>query len=522
MSGAAEPPATELGAVLPAGADGGSDGEIYSMDRLEVHAASVARGHGKPALDVPVVPLLASFQATRKAIEGAYEALARRAQKRSDATPAEEWLLDNSHVIDDQLHEIEEDLPAGYLMKLPRLASGANGGYPRVYALALDFIGHTDGRIDIESLIRYVVSYQSVGPLTIGELWAVPIMLRLGLAERVRELADQELATGAERASADTWVERMLGGGARRSTDVAVAMAELAVSDEPFKPAFVVQLRRRLREHDAVVTSALHWIQERCAEMGLLPEELTRLEHLRQASTQVSIGNAITGMRVMAALDWGKFFERTSEVEHVLREDPAGAYDGTDASSRDRYRHAIEDIAARSELDELAVTRAAIRRATEAMGAGSARTSHVGYYLVDRGRIELEREVGYRIPLRARVRRALTERGTAVYLGALGLGTAAFVAALLTLARDAERPSAPGPRRPRAAASHPVQRGGDHPDQLDRDGDAAAPDPHQAGVREGDPGRLSHPRGRPGPDRRRGRPPRAPRGARGAIARQPR
>ncbi len=98
-----------------------------------------------------------------------------------------------------------------------------------------------------------------------------------------------------------------------------------------------------------MVTSALHWIQERCAEMGLLPEELTRLEHLRQASAQVSIGNAITGMRVIAALDWGKFFERTSEVEHVLREDPAGAYEATDAASRDRYRHAIEDIAARSE-----------------------------------------------------------------------------------------------------------------------------------------------------------------------------
>jgi cellobiose phosphorylase len=439
MSGAAEPLAPELGATLPAADEGGSQDEIYSIDRLEAHAADVARGHGKPALGMAVRPLLASFQATKKAIEAAYEALARRAHRRPETTPAEEWLLDNSHVIADQLREIEEDLPSGYLMKLPRLTSGAQTGYPRVYALALDFIGHTDGRIDVESLVRYVVSYQAVGPLTIGELWAVPIMLRLGLAERVRELADQELSIGADRARADAWVERMLRGGPRRSTDVAVAMAELAVSNESFPSAFVVQLLRRLREHDAVVTSALHWIQERCAEMGLLPEELTRLEHLRQASTQVSIGNAITGMRVMAALDWAQFFERTSDVEHVLREDPAGVYEATDPPSRDRYRHAIEDIAARSELDELAVTRAAIRLATTAAaGAGSARTSHVGYYLVDRGRRELERQVGYRIPLGAWIRRALIERGTEVYFGAAGLGATAAVVALVALARDTE------------------------------------------------------------------------------------
>ena len=435
----------EPGGSLAGGDEEGGSGELYSMDRLEGHAADIAREHGIPSLQVRARPLLASFQATRKGIDGAYAALAQKPQKRADATPAEEWFLDNSHIINDQLHEIAEDLPAGYLMKLPRLASGSHAGYPRVYALALDFIGHTDGRVDLGGLVRYVISYQSLGPLTIGELWAIPIMLRLGLAESVRKLADQELATGEDRTRADSWVERMLKGGARRSTDVAVAMAELAVSDEAFKPAFVVQLVRRLREHDAVVTSAFHWIQERCAEMNLLPEELARLEHLRQASAQVSIGNAITSMRVIAALEWGKFFEQTSEVEHVLREDPAGAYDATDPASRDRYRHAIEDLAARSKLDELAVARAAVGRAATAKGegVGEARRSHVGYYLVDQGRRELEREVGYRVPVAAWLRRAITERATTVYLGALGLGTAAGMAAFLVLARDLERPPLP-------------------------------------------------------------------------------
>src|SRR4051794_23842671 len=119
-----ELPAPAPGAPPGDGEEDPADREIYSMDRLEAHAGDVARAHGQPGLDVRPRPLLANFQATRRAIENAYQVLAGKAQKRSDTTPAEEWLLDNSHVIDDQLREIEEDLPSGYLIKLPRLASG--------------------------------------------------------------------------------------------------------------------------------------------------------------------------------------------------------------------------------------------------------------------------------------------------------------------------------------------------------------------------------------------------------------
>ncbi|MEO7327919.1 MAG: hypothetical protein ABI193_05040, partial [Minicystis sp.] len=145
-------------------------GEIYSVARLEQHAIELARTHRGSTTDVRVRPLLANFHETKRAIEHAYQALSLKAQKRGDATPAEEWLLDNSHVIDDQLREIAEDLPSGYLAKLPRLSAGTLAGYPRVYVLSLDFILHTDGRVDLESLLRYVTAYQSVTPLTIGEL----------------------------------------------------------------------------------------------------------------------------------------------------------------------------------------------------------------------------------------------------------------------------------------------------------------------------------------------------------------
>ncbi len=528
MSSGAELPAPEPGATITASGEGGVHGEIYSMERLEAHAVDMARAHGKPVLDVRARPLLTSFQATRKAIEGAYDALAKKAQKRSDATPAEEWLLDNSHVIDDQLHEIEEDLPSGYLMKLPRLTKGASAGYPRVYALALDFIGHTDGRIDLESLVRYVTAYQSVGALTIGELWAVPIMLRLGLAESVRKLADQELSTGEDRARADTWVVRMLKGGPRRSTDVAIAMAELAVSDEAFKPAFVVQLLRRLREHDAVVASAFHWIQERCAEMGLLPEELTRLEHLRQASAQVSIGNAITSMRVIAALDWGKFFERTSEVEHVLREDPSRrlrrdrrrvARTATGTPSRTSRRGASSTSWRWPARRSIAPRRPRPPRVRGRAQAGRP-TSGITWWTRAGTSSSARCATG---PPWARASVARSPRGRPPRTSApSGSGRSAAWAALLVLARDLEHPSRALLVALALLLALPCS---EVAITLINWIVTAALPPRiltKLSFEKGIPASCRTLVGRPGPDRQRGGAQRAPRGPRGAIAGQPR
>ena len=409
-------------------------GEIYSVERLEEHARDLARSHGEASLAVTARPLLDRFREAKRAIGGAYEELTRRERAAADPTPAEEWLLDNSHVIDDQVREIEEDLPRGYLLELPRLAGAGHDGYPRVYALAIDFISHTDARIDAETLVRYVNAYQAVHTLTIGELWAVPIMLRLGLVQSAARLAAHEVETAAQRARADVWAERILERARRRSSEVVVEVAKLAVSDEPRDPAFIVQLLRRLRVHDALAASAFHWVHEHCAEIGTSAEEMTRLEHLRQAENQVSIGNAITSMRAIAALDWNLVFERTSAVEHALCEDPAGAYEATDASSRDRYRHAIEDLARRSDVSELAIAELVVRRATEAKArtnakrGGDPRAAHVGYWLVDDGRPMIEREIAYRPKVRERVASALLGAAAPVYLGAIAIGTAGFVA----------------------------------------------------------------------------------------------
>ncbi len=407
-------------------------GEIYVADRLIAHATELARTHGAPSRAVGSGRLWPRFLAVRDEIHDAYRVLTERVRENHDPSPAEEWLLDNSHVVEDQIREIKEDLPRGYLLELSRLATGRMRGYPRVYALCVDYLRHTDARLDMNTLCDFVLAYQKVSPLTIGELWAIPIMLRLGLLLTVGSIAAAEANAGT-RERAQTWTKRLLG--ARSSTRA--LRAELAELEHslPADPApFLVHLERRLREYDdPAMGLASDWIASRSAQLGTTLEDLIRRQHLRQAADQVSVGNAITSMRSVAAFDWNEFFERTSGVEALLRKDPIGAYARTNAATRDRYRHAVEALARGSRVSELEVAAAALDMAQAASKRNPTdeKPAHVGYYLIGNGRPLLERRISYRPGLRGRLHSAIERHPSSFYFGSLGLLTVALMAATL-------------------------------------------------------------------------------------------
>jgi cyclic beta-1,2-glucan synthetase len=409
-------------------------GELLSTEVLERHAAEISRSHGVPAGSLLQGPLRATFNAARTRIHKAYAVLIKSVPNRRDLSPAEEWLIDNSHVVHSQLREVETDLPAGYLVQLPRLARGVMAEFPCVYALCLDYLRHTDARLDLESLTRYVASYQTVRNLTIGELWAVPIMLRLGLILRVGALAASE-ADSDDRLRGDTWAKEFFA----NHNDAGSAQATvktLAAQETRITAPFLVHLLRRLREHDASFGAAFEWIGEQSVNLGFPPEELARHEHLRQAADQVSVGNAITSMRAIAAFDWNLFFEETSAVEATLQSDPLGAYAETEAATRDRYRHAVEDLARHSHGDEVQIARAAIGLAAREPQTVQTAKRHVGYYLVGKGRRELERSQKYRPRVFESLRRTILDSPTGFYLGSLALvGTALVILFVMLLTR---------------------------------------------------------------------------------------
>ncbi len=68
-------------------------------------------------------------------------------------TPAAEWLLDNFHIVEQQLRQIEDDLPPGYYRHLPKLTDGPLAGYPRVLGLTWAYVAHTDSLLSETVLV---------------------------------------------------------------------------------------------------------------------------------------------------------------------------------------------------------------------------------------------------------------------------------------------------------------------------------------------------------------------------------
>ena len=162
--------------------------EFFSVERLEQFAQVLAAKH-KTVTRKGRALLLPRLEDNGRKLETAYKALVEALRQGRAISPAAEWLVDNYHIVEEQLREIREDLPKSYYHELPKLAEGELEGYPRIYSVAVALIAHTDSRLDTHTLQRFIGAYQTVAPLSIGELWAVAITLRLALVENLRRLA---------------------------------------------------------------------------------------------------------------------------------------------------------------------------------------------------------------------------------------------------------------------------------------------------------------------------------------------
>lgn len=356
------------------------------------------------------------FERNRERIAFTYKTIAEGVRAGEPVASDAEWLIDNYYVVEEQLREIREDLPRQFYLELPKLASGVWVGFPRVYELAHELVTHTDSNLDDELIARFVTAFQRAVQLTSGEIWAVPIMLRLVLVENLRRLCEQMLATREYRSEAQQLIERWQGNG--EATEAVVALVNC--------PPLVHQFIECLRDDDSAEPSACLRELETCLERdGRKLDDLIRTEHHRLAANQVSIGNLITSMRLISALDWSLFFERVSPVEQLLRNDPVRIYPAMDFATRDRYRHVIERIAKRLGVPEVDVAGSALALADRERNpdATDIRTSHVGYYLVDDGRRELECYLDYKPTWGEWIRRFFDLRMVGVYIFCIGLLT---------------------------------------------------------------------------------------------------
>ncbi|WP_280154855.1 glycoside hydrolase family 94 protein [Piscinibacter sp. XHJ-5] len=417
--------------------------ELFTADQMAQHGKVLAAAHDLTfarAAD----RLLPRLAANEKVLVEVCDQLSHAAETQRRITPAGEWLLDNFYLIEEEIRTAKRHLPPGYSRELPRLRGGPSAGVPRVYDLALQAVAHGDGKLGRGTLTRFVSSYQTVKVLKIGELWAIPIMLRLALIENLRRVAVHIAAALKQRELANSWAERMLDVAEKDPKGLILVIADMARSDPPMTGPFVAELARRLHARSAALALPLSWVEQRLAESHQNIEQLVQLEAQSQAAAQVSVSNSIGSLRLLGSMDWREFVETLSHVEQTLRHDPADVYARMDFATRDDYRHAVEQMAKRCGLAEHELAQAALDLATEAAShpvPGRQHEAHVGHYLVDEGRPVLERVAQVRLSPWQRTRRACDRRPVVLYAGSILMLTLLLgIATVLWASDSGQRP----------------------------------------------------------------------------------
>jgi cyclic beta-1,2-glucan synthetase len=412
--------------------------ELLSAEQMEQHGRELARLHVLQTRWTPerLLPRLTENEAI---LIGVCRRLTVALADKRVIMPAGEWMLDNFYLIEDQIRMARKHLPRGFSRQLPRLARGPSAGLPRVYDIALEAISHGDGRMDLETLGAFVTAYQSVSVLQLGELWAIPIMLRLALIENLRRVAARIASDSRERERAAAWAAQMREAAEKEPKSLILVTADMARSNPSMAGSFVAEFVNRIQGQSPALALPLTWIEQRLSENGQSIEQVVHAEIQQQAADQVSVSNSINSLRLLETADWRTFVESMSAVERLLREDPSGVYLRMDFLSRDRYRRAVERLSRSSRLTESEVADRAVRlaRAAAARRPGAEPENHVGFYLISGGLAELRRAVPPRFPLAPSGTPAGHPLPLGLYLGPLFALTLVLTAALISLARAA-------------------------------------------------------------------------------------
>lgn len=343
----------------------GSDGASRTH-QLRSRARQIAKEQAASRRSSRHPWLLSYLDEQEEFLQDAYRHFAERSETQLPLSYAGEWVLDNYYVIQQTLRQVRENMPLSYYRELPILDASPLEGYPRVYAVAREIIRYSRSRLDVERLERFVQAYQQFTPLTMGELWALPTMLRLGTLENLVQALSQITGLEQEYESSDLYAYPPL-------------------------------------------------------SQGIPDQEI--------------VANGMRSLHLLSTTDWKTFFEAVSRVEQTLRADPAGVYAKMDFDTRDRCRKAVEEIALGAECGEERVAQEAVRLAEGSLPRQDAsarevkdpegellpRTVHVGFYLLDGGRAELEAHLEYRLPWNMALSRWLRGHATLAYLGVIGL-----------------------------------------------------------------------------------------------------
>jgi cyclic beta-1,2-glucan synthetase len=392
-------------------------GKPLSLDQMAKRARQLASDHQVTFADTHEL-LLDKLGENENILHEVHDNLVSAIQNGESVSPAAEWILDNFYLIDEQIQLSKKYLPKGYSRGLPKLLTPDGIGRPRVLELINHIIAYSDAHTDAHSLNNFILAYQEERELTLGELWAIPIMLRFALIDNLKNVALRIVVDRRYRDLGIYWAERILAATEADASEVVQVLAKMAKADVVLHSSFVTEFHKKIHAGTANNGLPLAFLEQKLAPLNLTINLLIHEYGQQLAQDQVSAANSINSLRFLAKLDWREFVENVSLVERTLREDSNGVYAGMDFQTRDFYRHQIEEIAKQSDLSENEIARVAIDLSKDAgrYEKVDRRYSHVGFFLTGKGRKVLEAYVGIKRPLGDRLINGIRKNWNIVYV----------------------------------------------------------------------------------------------------------
>jgi len=417
----------------------------FKLDELKETAKKIAKSQHYTDRDKPLKPIGEELEKAREILINAYREFAGAVKANQEITPAAEWIIDNYYIIQEQFVQIKSDFPENYQRSIPRLVKGPLKGYPRIYELIQNIVLYNDNVIDVSTLTEAVHAFQEETTLKIGEIWAIPILVRFSLIEQLAEKAEVVLKRRRIRPKITELVNELIEIEDPEPGEIIGKITSWLGSKPKEKPEpfILTELVNQLQSSGILTGEEKRWFEYRFRKFGLQTEEALRIEAQTQSRHQVSIQNAVVSLRDVSITDWSDFVEECSLVEKMLRLDPAGIYPDMDFETRDHYRGVIERISRGTNLSETEIAEEILIRADKAGGNTqndfsklfydySVLKTHVGYYILGEGYDDFCRSLNYRFPVTEKIRKKL-ENYPGFYIYSVGFLTLIFLGILWVL-----------------------------------------------------------------------------------------
>jgi len=340
---------------------------------LILHAERISKLHESAKSNFSSRKLINRLNDNHKYIYNTNKQMSKLVYNKSRTVPAVEWLLDNYYLIEELIITLQLTLKKGSFKKLPVIKYGNMSGYPRIYAIMAELISHTDSFVLYDSLIKFIKAYQKERPLNNLEIWSIGVTTQIALVESIREQCEKINIVQNQYEKAEAVLKQIKA----QKSDQESILTRLTKEYETENISLFEHMYKLVKKQNS--PNLIGLLDKHLAEMDLSWEKITRTEVYKQTQSQAIMGNAISSIRIISALDFTTIFEELSVVENILNSDPSKIYPMMDFESRNFYRRKVEQIAKEMNVSETQVAKKAVE--LSALGS-SLKERHVGNYLV--------------------------------------------------------------------------------------------------------------------------------------------